>query len=342
MSSARAERLVNLVLCLLSTRQYLTAERIRSTVPGYDQTASDEAFFRMFERDKAELRDLGVPLETGRVSAFDTVDGYRIARHDYELGDVDLAPDEAAAVALAARLFDGPELAGAAQQAVMKLRAAGVEVDEDLGGAVQPRVAASEPAFAPLLAAVRAGRVVTFTHRSHPGAEPLRRTVEPWGVVSLRGRWYLVGHDRDRDDVRCFRLSRISFPVTAVGKPGVVSVPEGVDLMELVRRGAGPPPVTGTARIWVARGRALGLRRVGRLVGPREHDGRAGEEFELELRNRETVARWVAGHGPDVAVLEPATLRDAVQAAWAAAAAAHLGADEAHDMTGTAMTGARR
>ena len=88
--TVRAERLVNLVLCLLATRQYLTAERIRGIVPGYTDAPSDDAFFRMFERDKAELRDLGIPLETGRNSVFDSVDGYRIARRDYELGDIDL------------------------------------------------------------------------------------------------------------------------------------------------------------------------------------------------------------------------------------------------------------
>ena len=163
-SSARAERLVNLVLCLLSTRQFLPAEKIRATVPGYADAATDDAFFRMFERDKTELRELGVPLETGRNSGFDTTDGYRIARHDYELGEIDLEPDEAAAVALAARLWDTPALAGAAHGAVLKLRAAGVEVDET-GGPVQARVRAVEPAFGPLLAAVQAGQAVTFLHR---------------------------------------------------------------------------------------------------------------------------------------------------------------------------------
>ncbi|MDN5933851.1 MAG: hypothetical protein L0I24_22735, partial [Pseudonocardia sp.] len=161
MSSSRAERLVNLVLCLLSTRQFLSAERIRAIVPGYADAPGDDAFFRMFERDKAELRELGVPLETGRRSSFDTGDGYRIARQDYELGEIDLEPDEAAAVALAARLWDSPQLAGAARGALVKLRAAGVEVDED-SGRIQPRVRAGDPAFAPLLAAVQAGRAVTF------------------------------------------------------------------------------------------------------------------------------------------------------------------------------------
>ena len=235
-SSARAERLVNLVLCLLSTRQYLSAERIRAIVPGYADAPNDEAFFRMFERDKTELRELGVPLESGR-RAIDTADGYRIARQDYELGEIDLESDEAAAVALAARLWESPELAGPAHGALLKLRAAGVEVDEDQGRA-QPRVRGGEPAFGPLLAAVQAGRAVTFDYRrGGPGGEVARRTVEPWGVVSWRGRWYVVGHDRDRAAPRSFRVSRIVGPVRAIGASGAVAVPPDVDLLAMVRGG---------------------------------------------------------------------------------------------------------
>jgi proteasome accessory factor B len=322
-SAARAERLVNLVLCLLSTRQYLSAERIRATVPGYADATSDEAFFRMFERDKTELRELGVPLETGRRSSFDTADGYRIARQDYELGEIDLDTEEAAAVALAARLWDSPQLAGAAHGALVKLRAAGVDVDES-GGPVQPRVTATEPAFTPLLAAVQAGRAVTFDHRrGGPVGEVVRRTVEPWGVVSWRGRWYLVGHDRDRGELRSFRLSRISEPVTPIGPPGAVAVPAGVDLLETVKHNFGTPPVSGLARVWVRAGQAHGLRRLGTARGPLDHAGRPGDELELELRGIEVMARWLAGHGPDVAVLDPPELAAAVRRRWEAAAAAH-------------------
>src|SRR5688572_33042312 len=109
----------------------------------------------MFERDKAELRELGVPLESGR-RGLDTADGYRIARRDYELGDIDLEPDEAAAVALAARLWDSPQLTGAVHGALIKLRAAGVDVDQGTPAAVEPKVRANEPAFPPLLQAVQA------------------------------------------------------------------------------------------------------------------------------------------------------------------------------------------
>ncbi|MGH3518682.1 MAG: helix-turn-helix transcriptional regulator [Haloechinothrix sp.] len=314
MSTARAERLVNLVLALLSTRQYLPAERIRGIVPGYADAPSDDAFFRMFERDKVELRELGIPMEVGRNSAFDSVDGYRIARRDYELGDIELAPDEAAAVGLAVRLWDSPEFTGQAQGALVKLRAAGVEVDQSSSAPVQPRVR-TEPAFAPLVAAVQSGQVVQFSYRRSGSPERMTRTVEPWGVVSWRGRWYVVGHDRDRAAQRCFRLSRVVGDVRAIGAPGVVHRPDGVNLLEFVA-GSGEhdqvPPTT--ARLWAAHGKAAGIRRSATVVGQRSIDGVSGDELEIDVYFPEGAAKWIAGHGPDVLVLEPDVLAKAVRA----------------------------
>ncbi|WP_020501960.1 helix-turn-helix transcriptional regulator [Sciscionella marina] len=315
MSTTRAERLVNLVICLLATRQYLPAERIRGLVAGYGDAPSDEAFSRMFERDKAELRDLGVPLETGRNSIIDPSDGYRIARRDYELSDIELEPDEAAAVALAARLWDSPQLTGAASGALRKLRAAGVDV-EDGSGAVQPKVRTNEPSFAPLLAAVNERKAVRFPYRRPGSTEPAVRSVEPWGVVSWRGRWYVVGHDRDRNAARCFRLSRVVGEVRAVGLAGAVVRPDGVNLLDYVTE-TGPDPVP--VSVWVAEGRAHGVRRKGSSRGQRTIGGRDGEVFELELAHLESSADWLAGHGPDVLVLEPDTLRKNVVNRWLAA-----------------------
>jgi proteasome accessory factor B len=165
--------------------------------------------------------------------------------------------------------------------------------------------------------------------------------VEPWGVVSARGRWYLVGHDRDRADVRSFRLSRIAGPVTTLGAPGAVQVPPGMDLLAVVDRGVALPPVIGTARLWVAAGRAHGLRRMGRVLRPLrlpgDHADADGDELEIDLRSLDTVARWVAGYGPDVVVLHPPDLVAAVRRAWAGVAAAHadaLAADSPTDGVG--------
>ncbi|MFD5090137.1 helix-turn-helix transcriptional regulator [Amycolatopsis thailandensis] len=312
MSTARAERLVNLVLALLSTRQYLTAERIRGIVPGYADAASDEAYFRMFERDKTELRELGIPLETGRNSAFDAIDGYRIARRDYELGEIDLAPDEATAVGLAVRLWDSPELTGEAQGALVKLRAAGVEVDDHAPTVVEPRVRA-EPAFGPLLAAVQAGQAVRFEYRRSGSAERKIRTLEPWGVVSWRGRWYVVGHDRDRGASRCFRLSRVTGKVDAFGALGVVERPDGINLLKMVSASSSEDPsAPTTASVWVADGRAAGVRRRGRVVGRSDAGGEEGDLVEIELYYPESAADWLTAHGPDVLVLEPEVLAKSV------------------------------
>jgi proteasome accessory factor B len=122
MSRRKTERLLNLVVCLLATRRYLTAEQIRQAVPGYPD--GSEAFKRMFERDKEELRELGIPLETG--SEGDEETGYRIQRQAYELPEIQLTPDEAAVLGLAARVWQRASLAEAASGALLKLRAAGV------------------------------------------------------------------------------------------------------------------------------------------------------------------------------------------------------------------------
>ena len=311
---------MNLVIALLSTRTFITAERIRETVYGYADSASDEAFSRMFERDKNELRDLGIPLETGRVSQFDPTEGYRINRDAYALPAVELTADEAAAVAVATQLWESPELITATQGALLKLRAAGVDVDAADSGiaitstAVLPGLRGSEDVLGILLSAIDSGQVVQFPHRPSRSEPYTTRTVEPWGVVTDRGRWYLVGHDRDRDAPRTFRLSRIGDDVTPIGPPGVVKRPENINLRELVKRVISDPQGGTQARVWVAAGRATALRRRGTAVGPRALNGRDGDELTVEYGMPDPLAREIASYGPDAVALEPQSLRDDVLA----------------------------
>lgn len=324
--TSKVERLMNLVIALLSTRGYLPAERIRATVVGYGECRSDEAFSRMFERDKSELRDLGIPLETGRVSSFDPIEGYRIRRRAYALPDIDLTADEAAAVAVATKLWESPERVTAAQSAVLKLRAAGIEVDP-VGevaistGAGPAGLRGAEAVLGVLLAAVEAGQAVQFSHRPTPADTYTRRTVEPWGVVTARGRWYLVGHDRDRAAPRVFRLSRI-IDASGVGAPGACTRPEGVDLRGVVEQAIGDVADGGQAQVWVADGRATALRRAGRSLGPRRLGERDGEIIEVQATTLDWLAREVAGYGADALVLEPAALREDVLARLTAQARA--------------------
>jgi proteasome accessory factor B len=177
---------------------------------------------------------------------------------------------------------------------------------------VEPKVRTTEPAFGPLLAAVQAGQAVGFDYRRPSPAELRGRTLEPWGVVSWRGRWYVVGHDRDRDAPRCFRLSRIVGDVRLLGRPGAVHRPGNVDLLKFVASSSPDPQDTSTVRLWLAKHKAAGLRRRATVVEERELDGEPGEVVELPVLHTDSAASWIAGYGPDAVVLEPDVLRKAV------------------------------
>lgn len=313
MSRTRTERLVNLVICLLSTRRFLTASQIAAIVPGYEHDPDDarahDAFQRKFERDKAELRELGVPLETGTASAFDVEPGYRITRRDYALPDIPLAPEEAAAVGIATRLWRHAGLAAAASSGLAKLRAAGVEVDPQATIGVEP-VVTVDAAFEPLARAARQRRVAVFSYWAPERDSPVSRRLQPWAVVCWRGRWYVVGHDLDRAATRCFRLSRISGPVRLTGPAGAYQPPADVDLISHVARWHGPDQRDGRATVLVRPGRAVGVRRWAQEVTAT--GGPDGDLVVLRYCDPYELAGRLVGYGDDLVVLDPPEVREAV------------------------------
>jgi len=309
MSRRKTERLLSLVVCLLSAGKYLTAAQIREAVPGYPE--SFDAFKRMFERDKDELRELGIPLETGVSSAADTEPGYRIPRQAYVLPEVRLERDEAAVLGLAARVWRRAELAGAAAGALLKLRAAGIDAEETTQPGIEPRLQTGEAAFGPLWEAVRDRRPVSFSHRAAGRSNSQLRRLEPWGVVNRHGRWYVAGMDTDRGETRVFRLSRIDGPVTFDGPAGAVAVPGDADVRELVREWDTEPQVRRTAVVQVRRGAGYGLRRGASAVRPDPQ--RAGWDLaEVPFSDVGWQSEHLAEFGADVVVIEPADLREAV------------------------------
>jgi proteasome accessory factor B len=306
MSRRKTERLLSLVVCLLSARKYLTASQIRDAVPGYPE--SFDAFKRMFERDKDELRELGIPLETGISATADEEPGYRIPRQAYGLPEIRLEPDEAAVLGLAARVWRRAELAGAAAGALLKLRAAGIDAEETTQPGIEPRLQTGEAAFGPLWEAVRDRRPVSFGYRAPGRSSSQQRRLEPWGVVNQHGRWYVAGLDTDRGQTRVFRLSRIDGPVTFHGPAGTVTVPPGTDVRELVRD---TPQARRTAVLQVRQGAGYGLRRGASTVRPDPQ--RPGWDLvEVPFSDVSWHSEQIAEFGADAVVIEPADLRDAV------------------------------
>jgi len=206
----KLERLMNLVAVLLDTMRPLSAEEIREQVQGYPD--KDDSYHRALERDKADLREMGVPIVVEPIPGVDPpLDGYRIPREQYYLADPGLEPDELAALHLAVRTVQigGPTDDEALWKLGGVIAADGVGALPGTGGPV-----ASLPADArlPLLfSAVAERRRVRLTH----GA--VERLVDPYRLDFRRGRWYLTGHDHERDDARSYRLDRIEGDIAPEG-----------------------------------------------------------------------------------------------------------------------------
>jgi proteasome accessory factor B len=323
-AQVKTERLLNLVIALLATRMPLSKARIRAAVPQYQGTASDEAFDRMFERDKDELRELGIPLVTAVIDpVFDDELGYRIDKREYALPEIAFEPDEVTALSLAARTWTRASLAGPAATGLRKLRAAGVTMDDSSLVGIEPVVRTTEEAFEPLRRAVRDRQVVTFGYQK-PDADSTTRRLQPWGLAQWHGRWYLTGYDLDRGAPRVFRVSRIDTSVRASGPVGAYDIPTDHDPRAMVEttQVSTAPARPAALRVRSGSGNAL-RRRAG--SAPQERDG--WTLVRVDFRDVDRLADEVAGYGPDVVVDAPDDLREAVVRRLRGAAAS-VSADE--------------
>jgi proteasome accessory factor B len=294
---------------LLVQRHYVSKDRIREFL--YPD-ASTEAFEKMFERDKEELRSLGVPIEVGNMDAyFDDEPGYRVRPDQLALPDIALTSDEAAVIGLATRVWQHARLADATTEAVRKLTALGVEVDESALDIAEPRLSADEPSFDVFWEATQERSAVEFDYRRAGAARTTTRHLQPWGVVRYSGRWYVVGLDTDRGEERVFRLSRVQGEARRTGAPGAYDVPPGTDVRATTVRLA-PAPSTGEASVLVRRGAGVALRTDALSVeedvtGPDRRT--TWDRIRISRGGGPGVADELLGYGATVYVESPAELR---------------------------------
>ena len=298
---------------LLVQRHYVTKERIREIL--YPRP-SDEAFEKMFERDKEELRSLGVPIEVGSMDAFfDDEPGYRIRPDEFELPDISLTADEAAVIGLATRVWQHAGLAAATTDAVRKLTAPGVDVDVTALDIVEPRLAADEPSFDVFWEATQERTpVVVRLPPLRRDRAPRTRHLQPWGVVRYSGRWYVVGLDTDREAERMFRLSRVAGRGAQDGPAGLLRRP--ARHRPARDRPAAAPRRRDRARSAAGRARAPATRCAAAPTGRRgrRRPGRRGRDWDrLERSAAGAGRRRRAARLRRRRVVEaPAELRDEV------------------------------
>ncbi len=307
MATSKSQRLVNLVICLRSTNAYLSADEIRRMVQGYDECENDAAFLRMFERDKRELREVGVPIEQGASLAYGSPAGYRIPARGYELPEITLTAEQAGVLAVASEVWREGERAARADGALTKLTAAGIDPVREAGTTVSVEDPAELTAAAVVAEAMAEGRVLGFAHTAPGAVESTRRRVEPWWTGSRHGHWYVVGHDLDRGEPRTFRLIRVS-DVRVERTERTVAVPPTAEVLALLDNALSRVNPVVEATVWAADGHAAQLRAMARPGEPATRFSRTGTDLELTAPLGE-LSSLVAAQGADAVALGPAELR---------------------------------
>ncbi|MEO8907396.1 MAG: WYL domain-containing protein [Microbacteriaceae bacterium] len=317
------ERLFSLVLALLATETGLTKNEILSTVQGYRQRYStageNTSLERQFERDKDDIRELGVPLETVETSGESGNNQnlrYRIPKGSYDLpADIRFSPNEITLLSLAATVWREGSLSRESRRAIMKLHALGVESEAPIIG-YAPRLRAREAAFDPLSVALERKTVVTFLYLKPGEPAPRRRTVEPLALVQHLGRWHLHGIDRDVGQSRTFLLSRI---VDAVTPTGSVFEPEGTDFATRALDELQAIWLANLAEVDVVPDTDAAARLGKRYGAPAPGQTRLAVHYS----DINILADELAGYGPEVLVLSPDALREHVMNRLRATIAAH-------------------
>ena len=303
MARARTERMLNLLFVLLNSSTPLTREQIRERVPGYGD--SNEAFERMFERDKAALRELAIPLETKPVDLFhDDVLGYRIDRSDWLMPEISLSAQERTYLSLAASAWQSAQLSNAAKQAVTSVDAR--EQSDSLN--VPVSLAKGRRHISEILSAIANGKTVTFDYVGLKNSEVARRTIDPWRALLHSGHWYLIGFDQDKGEVRSFRTDRIVGDLVETKHDILEPLPKDFEFSTIISNWESSESDATLATILVRPGRAASLR----VLASTCVIGDEWDELTIPYHHESQLVGLIASSCDVARVKSPASLHSSV------------------------------
>ena len=299
--SRKIERLINLTIALLATKRYLTKSEIFRTVEGYEGSAETKE--RMFERDKDDLRNLGIVIDVGSFDPlFSDEAGYRIKSENYQLNLGEVTPTEISLLSLAADAWQGAAFAEAAQSAILKLSSFGVPADPiDIPG-LSPKLTNSSKDLELITDAIAGSNFLLFDYLSTSLASE-QRTIIPIALSNRSGFWYVSGVDQDIQEVRTFRLDRVVGNIVARENKDSFEFPVDFDLNHI------DLSITNKiAVIDVRNGKGHGLRTLATSV----IDLGEWDQLKVPMHSIKSLAAEVLWHGEDVFVHEPSDLREYV------------------------------
>jgi proteasome accessory factor B len=299
--SRKNERLVNLTIALLATKRYLTKNEIFRNIEGYEGSA--EAKERMFERDKDDLRKLGIQIEVGGLDPlFDDEAGYRIRPESYALSLRDLTPTQVTLLSLAAQAWQDAAFTDLSQQALRKLTSIGLDTDSTQLPVMAPKLIGADENLRSALDALTSLTTIEFNYLNIQGVAQ-KRQLQVYGVQARKSHWYLIGLDTEKSAIRNFRVDRIQGAVVSTGQAQSYVIPPSFEIAELE-----PAIETPLAVLQVRPGAGYQLRRMANTVETADD----WDLLELPIFDLGFVTSLVLWHGEDVIVSSPAQLKSSV------------------------------
>ena len=299
--SRKIERLVNLTIALLATKRYLTKSEIFRSVEGYEGTAETKE--RMFERDKDDLRTLGISIEVGSFDPlFSDETGYRIRSDSYQLNMGEISPMELSLLSLAAQAWEGAALDESAQRALIKLSSLGISSELVDLPAIPTRLSDSSDDLKTIISAIEDSNFLTFSYISSDLTVSIRKII-PFSLLTRQGFWYFSGVDQDIQEIRTFRLDRIRNKIEIEINRDDFEFPfktssEFLD-SEVFQQ---------FATLDVRKGKGHVFRSAGLVA----EDLGEWDRLKVPMYSIENMASQILWHGEDVVAQEPVQLRESV------------------------------
>ncbi|CAB4333273.1 MAG: WYL domain-containing protein [Actinobacteria bacterium] len=300
--SRKSERLVNLTIALLATKRFLTKSEIFQSIEGYE--GSEDSVERMFERDKDDLRSLGIDIEVGGLDPlFNDEAGYRIKPENYSLDLGPVTGEDIALLSLAAQAWKGQALNDVAHSVLLKLQSMGIDSDIDSVPHLAPRMARASDELATVLEAITTRNRIAFTYLS-PDLAHESREISPYALASRAGHWYFGGLDSAKNSLRTFRLDRVVGEIQNIGKPDNFEIPPNFDLFASMNESS----QTHVAVLDIRKDKAFALRK----MSTNSSDKGEWDRITLNYSDASSFLDSILWHLDDVVVIEPPDLQKQV------------------------------
>jgi len=299
-SDRKTERLINLTLALLATKRYLKKSEILTNVQGYEGT--QEAKERMFERDKDDLRSLGIEIEVGDLDVFfEDEPGYRIPQKSYELKVPNLTSRELALLSIASGYWNDSILAPNAQSGIRKLQSLGIPATLELEFRMKYRFDNPSQLLEEIAKAILQKSSISFAYDS---SSLKTRHLQPYRIVFWNSFWYLIGMDLDRKAIRLFKISRFLGGIEISKKKNEFEIPSDFSVTDHLPKS--DIAIVHKAKIEVRKDSAILLRERGNLIAQSEEF----DTYEINFEHEPMFLREIIWHGANVRIVEPVALQE--------------------------------